>query len=156
MQMLDIEYDSSCFDTDPFQAMPGGIGSLWPLVTGRFVELPYTLPQDHTLLIGLGETTDRIWTEKLSMIARWSGMALMLTHPDYLDTVERRELYRGFLTKVRDANGYWHALPRDVARWWRTREDQDIIESGVSNISHSTVHVADLAVGRYLARSNSQ
>lgn len=120
MQCLNIEYDSSCFDVDPFQAMPGGIGSLWPLVTGRFVELPYTLPQDHTLLIGLGETTDRIWRDKLMVIKRWSGMALMLTHPDYLDTPRRRELYRDFLTTVRSDGGFWHALPRDVARWWRT------------------------------------
>ncbi|MGD9856528.1 MAG: hypothetical protein AB7U20_16395 [Planctomycetaceae bacterium] len=132
MQLLDIEYDSSCFDIDPFQAMPGGIGSLWPVITGRFVELPYTLPQDHTLFIGLGETTDRIWSDKLSLIKSWSGMALMLTHPDYLDTPQRRDLYRGFLTKVRDAGGYWHALPRDVARWWRTGNSDDAIESVAS------------------------
>ncbi len=119
MQRLNIEYDSSCFDVDPFQAMPGGIGSLWPLVTGKFVELPYTLPQDHSLLVGLGETSDRIWLEKLSLIRRLGGMALMLTHPDYLDTAQHRDLYGDFLAKVRDAGGFWHALPCDVARWWR-------------------------------------
>lgn len=124
MQLLDIEYDSSCFDIDPFQAMSGGVGSVWPLVTGRFVELPYTLPQDHTLLIGLGEQTDRIWVDKLAFIKQLSGMALMLTHPDYLDTAPRRDLYRNFLRRVRDEGGYWHALPREVARWWRDRADR--------------------------------
>jgi peptidoglycan/xylan/chitin deacetylase (PgdA/CDA1 family) len=118
MQWLDIQYDSSCFDVDPFQAMPGGIGSLWPVVVGRFVEMPYTLPQDHTLLIGLGETNDRIWRHKLSFIKAWRGMALMLTHPDYLHSPKTREIYRGFLSAVRETDEFWHALPRDVARWW--------------------------------------
>lgn len=123
MQQLNITYDSSCFDIDPFQAMPGGIGSLWPIIAGRFVELPYTLPQDHTLFVGLGETSDRIWVNKLSLIRRFGGMALMLTHPDYLDTPRRRGLYRDFLAKVRDGGGYWHALPHDVALWWRARRE---------------------------------
>jgi len=129
MQQLNIEYDSSCFDVDPFQAMPGGIGSFWPVVAGRFVELPYTLPQDHTLLIGLGETSDRIWVDKLSFIKRHSGIALMLTHPDYLDTARRRDLYRGFLEKVRDGADYWHALPRDIARWWRSHHEHGAAET---------------------------
>ncbi|MBX3440259.1 MAG: hypothetical protein KF861_22405 [Planctomycetaceae bacterium] len=125
MQRLNIEYDSSCFDVDPYQAMPGGIGSLWPVVTGRFVELPYTLPQDHSLFIGLGETSDRIWEHKLAWIRRHSGMALMLTHPDYLETPARRAVYRNFLSQVRDVGGYWHALPRDLARWWRSAMERD-------------------------------
>ncbi len=119
MQQLNIEYDSSCFDIDPFQAMPGGIGSLWPIVAGRFVELPYTLPQDHTLLVSLGETSDRIWRDKLAFIRRHGGMALMLTHPDYLDSPQGREIYRGFLSHVREIGEFWHVLPREMARWWK-------------------------------------
>ncbi len=144
MQQLNIEYDSSCFDIDPFQAMPGGIGSLWPVVTGRFVELPYTLPQDHSLLIGLGETTDRIWLEKLSLIRRLGGMALMLTHPDYLDTAQDRGLYRDFLAKVRDAGGFWHALPRDVARWWRNDAET---EQGQASPAHSSPSATPRSAG---------
>lgn len=119
MQQLNIEYDSSCFDIDPFQAMPGGIGSLWPIIAGRFVELPYTLPQDHTLLVSLGETSDRIWRDKLAFIRQHGGMALMLTHPDYLDSPVGREIYRGFLSHVRDRGDFWHVLPRELARWWK-------------------------------------
>ena len=40
MQELDVEYDASFFDTDPFEPIPGGTMSLWPFVLGRFVELP--------------------------------------------------------------------------------------------------------------------
>ena len=119
MQALDIEFDSSCFDVDPFQAMPGGVGGMWPFIAGRFVELPYTMPQDHTLLLTLGEKSDRIWREKLEFIKQWSGMALMLTHPDYLDTQQRKDIYREFLLHFRCGEDFWHTLPRDVARWWR-------------------------------------
>ncbi len=128
LQLLDIDYDSSYFDIDPFQAMPGGVGGIWPFVAGRFVELPYTLPQDHTLLVGLGETTDTIWQQKLSVIKKWSGMALLLTHPDYLDSPQRREIYRSFLIHLREQRDYWHALPREVAQWWRDRDQSRIVE----------------------------
>ena len=71
--------------------------------------------------MALGETTDRIWREKLGFIRKHRGMALALTHPDYLDTKALQDLYRGFLEHVRESGGFWHALPRDVARWWRDR-----------------------------------
>ncbi|MEY4568306.1 MAG: Alpha-D-kanosaminyltransferase, partial [Planctomycetota bacterium] len=70
MQVLNIDYDASCFDIDPYQAMPGGVGSLWPFLVGKFVELPYTLPQDHTLFLSLNHTTDQVWRDKLSTIRR--------------------------------------------------------------------------------------
>ena len=122
LQSLDVEYDSSCFDIDPFQAAPGGVGSIWPFIAGRFVELPYTLPQDHTLFIGLGERDDRIWKDKLDFIIRHQGMALMLTHPDYLTGQRESEIYFRFLEHVKGSGRYWHATPQEVTRWWRERE----------------------------------
>ncbi len=121
MQSLEIEYDSSFFDTDPFEPIPGGTMSIWPFMMGRFVELPYTLVQDHTLTITLGETTPRLWLEKVEFIRRHSGMALSLTHPDYLCEPNRLAVYGQFLRAMREQNDYWHALPREVARWWRAR-----------------------------------
>ncbi len=122
LQSLDIEYDASCFDADPFQAMPGGVGGVWPFIAGRFVELPYTLPQDHTLFIALGERDGRIWHRKLRYLAQLRGMALPITHPDYLDNEHRLDAYRRLLTKAREMPGMWHALPREVAAWWRQRD----------------------------------
>ena len=128
LQHLDIRYDASCFDIDPFQAMPGGVGSIWPFVCGKYVELPYTLPQDHTLFIALGERDCRIWQDKLDYIARKSGMALMLTHPDYLTSPDRLDLYRNFLAYVKGlGRECWHALPGDVAAWWRERDSSVVI-----------------------------
>jgi peptidoglycan/xylan/chitin deacetylase (PgdA/CDA1 family) len=121
MQGLDVAWDSSFFDTDPFQPMPGGVMSIWPYVMGRFVELPYTLPQDVVLIETLGENTPRIWLEKLDFIAAHGGMALVNTHPDYLCRGGRLAMYKEFLAEVARRSGYWHALPREVAAWTRAR-----------------------------------
>lgn len=129
MQGLDVDYDASCFDIDPFQAMPGGIGGPWPLIVGRFVELPYTLPQDHTLLIALGETSPQVWYEKLAYLRSLSGMAMLITHPDYLDAPSRLSVYRDLLEHLTQQQNVWHALPVDVARWWRLRDGLRIDET---------------------------
>ena len=126
LQSLEIEYDASCFDADPYQAMPGGVGSAWPFMAGRFVELPYTLPQDHTLFVALKERDGRIWMEKLDFIVKLGGMALFITHPDYLDSDDRRDAYRRLLERARDMDGMWHALPRQVAAWWRDRDQSNL------------------------------
>jgi len=126
MQDLDVEYDSSFFDTDPYEVMPGGTMSIWPFFCGHFVELPYTLAQDHTLVTVLGEETPRLWLEKLEFIAHWGGMALVNVHPDYLRSAVHWRVYEQFLQhmhSLRQRSAYWHALPCEVARWWRTRAD---------------------------------
>jgi hypothetical protein len=56
-------------------------------------------------------------------------MALVNTHPDYLQDGSRMRLYRDFLEEVRARGGCWHALPREVARWWGRRAAADKIAS---------------------------
>ncbi len=121
MQDLDVEYDSTFFDTDPFETINGGTMSIWPFMMGHFVELPFTLPQDHTLLSMAGERSPRVWLEKINFIERHGGMAMMITHPDYLLDPTFFAVYEEFLRTMSQQSGYWHALPRDVARWWRCR-----------------------------------
>lgn len=121
MQALNIQYDLSFFDTDPFEPIPGGTMSIWPFIVDRFVELPYTLTQDYTLVRILGETTAQIWLQKLEFIAQHFGMALVNTHPDYLRYADARRVYTEFLEEVSKRDDYWHALPRDVACWWYER-----------------------------------
>jgi len=121
LQALEIEYDLSFFDTDPFQPVPGGTMSIWPFVLGRFVELPYTLTQDCVLTTILGETSPQLWLEKLDFIERYRGMALVNTHPDYLRDSTTWQMYDDLLRSVKERGRYWHALPREVARWWRAR-----------------------------------
>ncbi|MGC8811056.1 MAG: glycosyltransferase [bacterium] len=159
---LNIEYDSSTFDTVPFEPQPDAVGTIFPFLVPRhrsfnkinpkdqideknqidqinqinqtnrfslcalrsapgdtkafspsasrlpphdknisfdamrsalcsmpessyFVELPYTLPQDHLLFILLQEKDISIWKKKLDWIAEKGGMALVNIHPDYIN-----------------------------------------------------------------------
>src|SRR5580658_7120842 len=56
LQDLEVQYDASTFDTDPFEPQPDGVGTIFPFWQsdrqGRgYLELPYTLPQDSTLFL---------------------------------------------------------------------------------------------------------
>jgi hypothetical protein len=74
------------------------------------------------------ESGPGIWKEKLDWIARKGGMALLLSHPDYVNCrgnvckLEEYpiEFYEEFLryAKQKYDGQYWHALPREVARFW--------------------------------------
>jgi hypothetical protein len=60
LKALDIEYDASTFDTDPFEPQPDGVGTVFPFWVARddgsgYVELPYTLAQDFTLFVLMKE-----------------------------------------------------------------------------------------------------
>jgi len=144
---LAIEYDSSTFDTDPFEPQPDGVGTVFPYLIPKsrssgetaIVELPYTMPQDLTLFVLMQERDIDIWKEKLRWLAERGGMVLLKTHPDYmnLDNSKPRideypgELYMRFLEHLRSryAGQYWHVLPRDMARFWRQRFSSSAAEA---------------------------
>jgi hypothetical protein len=121
MQTLDIEYDGSFFDTDPYEPIAGGTMSIWPFQLGKFVELPYTLAQDYTVAEVLGETSPRLWLQKVEFIRAHSGMALLNTHPDYLRKPRTWRIYSEFLAAMAERADFHHALPREIASWWRAR-----------------------------------
>ncbi len=132
---LDILYDASAFDTDPFEPQPDGVNTIFPFWVPRddcsgYVELPYTLPQDSTLFLLLRETSIDIWKRKLDWVAEHGGMALVTVHPDYLNFGDGRgpfeypaRYYQDFLEYVRRRYGAhcWAALPRDVAAHIRSQ-----------------------------------
>src|SRR3989441_1908760 len=128
---LNILYDASTFDTDPVEPQPDGMNTIFPFRVSQnghsgYVELPYTLPQDSTLFLVLGETSVDTWVRKLDWVAQHGGLALVIVHPDYMNFNGRRspseyraQLYQDFLEYV--TNRYrskgWFALPRDVAKY---------------------------------------
>jgi glycosyltransferase involved in cell wall biosynthesis/peptidoglycan/xylan/chitin deacetylase (PgdA/CDA1 family) len=128
---LNIRYDASTFDADPFEPQPDGVGTIFPFWvasadgSGGYVELPYTLPQDFALFILLQEKSPAIWKNKLDWIAENGGMALVIVHPDYMDFHDRKscmdeypaEYYSELLEYIRSnySGRYWNALPREVA-----------------------------------------
>lgn len=121
MHELPCEYDSSFPDTDPFQPQPGGCCSIHPYFLGDVVELPITLDQDFTLFELLRERSIRLWFDKSRFLMRHHGLITVLVHPDYMNR-ERLELYEELLAFLAEQEGGWHALPREVAAWWRRRD----------------------------------
>jgi glycosyltransferase involved in cell wall biosynthesis/peptidoglycan/xylan/chitin deacetylase (PgdA/CDA1 family) len=134
LHRVHAEYDSSTFDTDPFEPESDGLKTIFPFwVPGPdgtgFVELPYTLVQDFNLFKVLAEKSIGIWKRKLDWIVERGGMALLNTHPDYMcfdrTRKERDEfpvaLYEEFLVYVREkyADRCWAALPREVNQYYR-------------------------------------
>jgi predicted glycosyltransferase len=130
-QQLNIRYDLSTFDADPFEPQPDGMGTIFPFWVSKdsgqdgYMELPYTLAQDSTLLLFLRETTIAIWKKKVDWVAENGGMVLVNVHPDYtrfdnpggsvFEFPSAR--YEELLAYVREKyeGKYWHALPREVA-----------------------------------------
>ena len=121
MPELGCLYDSSFPDTDPFEPQSGGCCSIWPFFLGDLVELPITMVQDHTLFEILGETSIERWVEKSEWVAPTTGSSTCIVHPDYLLSDGRLDLYEQLLVHLTGLAGGWHALPRDVACWWRSR-----------------------------------
>ena len=132
---LNILYDASTYDTDPFEPQGGGVGTIFPFTvtdpaTGNsYVELPYSLPQDHLLYVLMQEKAADIWKRKLDWIVSSGGMAHVITHPDYMtfngdpggpDTYPAR-LYADFLNYIRETYGgqYWLATASEVASFWK-------------------------------------
>lgn len=135
MHHLNIDYDCSTFDVDPFEPQEDGMKTIFPFWVKNkksadgFVELPYTLPQDHCLFIVLQEKTIDVWKRKLDWIVEKGGMARFITHPDYMSFDGKKskmeeypvELYLEFLDYIRTqyADVYWHVLPNEVATFWK-------------------------------------
>lgn len=131
---LNIDYDSSTFDTDPFEPQPDGVRSVFPFLVRcegnhkGFVELPYTLSQDFTLFVIMKEKTSKIWKQKLKWIVEQGGMALLVTHPDYMSfngdkssvTEYPVRYYEEFLQYIRSEydGRYWNPLAREISRFW--------------------------------------
>lgn len=138
---LNVEYDASTFDTDPFEPQPEGLRSIFPFcVNGNsikkgYVELPYTLPQDFTLFVLMREKGIDIWKQKLDWIVQHEGMALLITHPDYMSFNGKKtdleeypaEYYEEFLNyiKSRYKDMYFHALPKGMSQLLRKNFGND-------------------------------
>ncbi len=138
LKALQVEYDASTFDTDPFEPQSDGVNTIFPFWVPRerpedgYVELPYTLPQDSTLFLILQHRSAALWQRKLDWVAAHGGMALLNVHPDYVAFDRKKpglsefspSHYADLLRHVRDhhAGTYWNAVPREVARYFRSTQ----------------------------------
>ncbi len=121
---LPVAYDCSVPHSDPYEPQPGGCCSPWPYMIDDLVELPYTLPQDHTLFTLLRHRTPDLWLRQVDRLERAHGLIHCLSHPDpgYLGDERQFGIYQAFLDAMAEREGLWKALPREVAAWWRARD----------------------------------
>jgi hypothetical protein len=127
MPLLGFEYDSSYPDTDPHGPDGGGCCSWLPYFIDDLVELPVTLPQDHTLFEILRHGDGSLWLEKSRYLRGRGGMAVLITHPDYLLDHRRVDAYRSLLDELAGDATAWKPLPREVSAWWRRRSASRIV-----------------------------
>jgi hypothetical protein len=130
MPLLGFDYDSSYPDTDPYEPTPGGCCTWLPFTNGDLVELPITMPQDHTLFVILGHRDESLWVDKAAYLRARGGMALVLTHPDYMGDEQVRSAYARLLERFAHDPSAWKALPRDVTAWWRRRAASGLVRNG--------------------------
>jgi hypothetical protein len=121
----------SSFELSPFSFEPSSPPS-FPAsqLSSFFVELPYTLPQDFTLFILMREKDAGVWKNKVDWIAKKGGMALLNTHPDYMNFYTRKcsteeypaSYYLEFLKHInrKYEKNHCHCLPRQIADYCGT------------------------------------
>ncbi|HVO75447.1 MAG TPA: hypothetical protein VMT35_15565, partial [Ignavibacteriaceae bacterium] len=97
--------------------------SIWPFIAGKFVELPYTLPQDHALFYVLKVKNINLWKNKIDWLIKNKGMILTLTHPDYLIENNHFDMYRELLEYLQELPNPWHCLPKEMADLWLGLKD---------------------------------
>lgn len=130
MPLLEFDYDSSYPDTDPFEPQSGGCCSWLPFFNQEIVELPLTMPQDHTLFTILRQPDERTWVDKAEFLRARGGMALIDTHPDYLEESRVLAAYGRFLERFAHDESAWRALPTRVSDWWRRRSQSRLDRDG--------------------------
>jgi hypothetical protein len=131
---LDIQYDLSTFDTDPFEPQSDGMKTIFPFwvskngndIANGYWEFPYTLVQDFTLFILMNESND-IWEKKVDWIVQNEGMVLVNVHPDYINFSKNKNhveefskfQYIGLLNyiKTKYEGEYWNPLPKELAEY---------------------------------------
>lgn len=126
---LNIKYDSSTFDTDPFEPQSDGVETIFPFWVGagrerKILEIPYTMPQDFTLFVLMRKRTIDIWVRKLEWVCQKGGMVVLNVHPDYMNFGGSQlgkeqypaRLYIDFLKYVKEhyKGLYWPALPEEL------------------------------------------
>jgi len=130
MPGLGFDYDSSYSDTDPYEPQAGGCCTYLPYLNRGLVELPITLAQDHTLFSILQQPDADLWWRKARHVRDRGGMVLVLTHPDYAHDPRLADGYGMLLDSFAHDDSVWHALPREVAAWWRRRAASTICADG--------------------------
>jgi hypothetical protein len=113
----------------------GGCCTVFPFFNGNILELPVTMSQDYSLFNILKDYSIDLWKKQISLIRQRHGLMQMIVHPDYIMDEPARRVYTELLSHLaglRDCGQTWIALPSEVNKWWRLRNELRLVHEGGS------------------------
>ena len=132
---LDFSYDMSVPNVAHLDPQRGGCCTVFPFFIGNLVELPVTTTQDYSLFHVLGDYSIRLWQKQIALIRKRHGLMNFIIHPDYIRPERARRVYGEllrYLAELRSRGEVWIALPKEVAAWWRMRNEMSLVREGNS------------------------
>jgi hypothetical protein len=127
---FNFAYDMSVPNAAHLEPQRGGCCTVMPYFVDGILELPLTVIQDYSLFYILNEYSTAIWRTQIRLIAKRHGLVSVITHPDYLIGERERRVYANllkYLTELRDRRATWIALPGEINRWWRDRQQMTLV-----------------------------
>jgi hypothetical protein len=131
---FEFSYDMSVPNIAHLEPQRGGCCTVFPFFLGKILEIPLTTGQDYAVFHILNEYSIELWKQQSDLIRQRNGLMSFLTHPDYLIARGARKTYEsllGYLREMIDREKVWMALPGEVANWWRTRSQLQLVQKGV-------------------------
>ncbi len=132
-EALEFSYDMSIPNMAHLDPQKGGCCTIFPFFIGNILELPVTTTQDYSLFHILGDYSTNLWKEQIALIRSKHGLISIIVHPDYVIEKSARSVYvelLEFLSELRSTGETWIALPREVAQWWRLRNELKLVRYG--------------------------
>jgi hypothetical protein len=132
---LDFSYDMSLPNVAHLDPQRGGCCTVLPFFIGKILELPLTVTQDYSLFHILHDYSIRLWKKQIALIQEKHGLISFIIHPDYIIETAARRVYGellDYLSELRSHRETWIALPREVADWWRLRNELNLVEANGS------------------------
>ncbi|MFH0752666.1 MAG: hypothetical protein V1914_03665 [archaeon] len=140
-----FDYDSSVPDTDIYspKAFRNGACTAFPFFIGKMIELPLTMPQDWRL-IRMKLSTEKmmeVWKVKINDILRVNGMININMHPDDFISGNEKYLkvYEELIKEISERKKLWKALPKEIAEWWRERDQAEIVKNKVKGSKRAKI-----------------
>jgi hypothetical protein len=128
---LQFSYDMSVPNVGHLDPQRGGACTVLPYFIGDMLELPLTTIQDYSLFNIVQSRSTQLWERQMGVIRARHGLISFIVHPDYVNEPWSSAVYERLLDRIavlRDDEGVWVALPREVDDWWRARRDMRLVE----------------------------
>lgn len=130
LNAIKASYDMSFPSVAHLEPQRGGCCTVMPFFIDDVLELPLTTIQDYSLLHILKESSLDIWERQIELIKQKNGLISFIIHPDYLAGKPELDLYRSLLnrlSRLRTEEKLWIALPGEIDRWWRARNQMKLV-----------------------------